>query len=288
MIQIKNISKKFKTELIGQPFLALDKVSFSIPENQVVGFLGANGAGKTTLIKIIMGFIFADEGEVKFNSKLGSNKFEVLRNIGYLPERPYYYPSLTGAEFVNYLGELNKLDKFTLQKRVKSLSEQFKIDFALKRKIRTYSKGMLQRLGFVATLVHDPQVIIYDEPLSGLDPVGRKELKNSLIELSGLKKTIFFSTHVISDVEEICQYAVCLNNGKLLFEGTVQSLLEKHMGESFELKYIKDQVLVTQVINARNKSSELKKLTEGGYEIVSLIQEKQNLENIIYSYQDKN
>ncbi len=166
MIEFNEITKIFKSDLLTQPFTALKDVSFKVADEKIVGFLGANGAGKTTSLKIAMDFIRPTSGTVTFSENLGSHKREILKNIGFLPERPYFYPHLKGREFCHFMGSLSGLSKNEINKQIEIWAPRFKIDFALDRETRTYSKGMLQRIGFLVTLLHDPKMVILDEPLS--------------------------------------------------------------------------------------------------------------------------
>jgi ABC-2 type transport system ATP-binding protein len=225
MINFNHVSKVFKSDLLSQPFVALDDVSFEIPEGSMVGFLGANGAGKTTSLKIIMDFIRPSSGSVTFHSSLGTNRLEIFKAIGFLPERPYFYPSLSGKEFLHFMGKLSGLDSYQINNEVQKWSPRFKIDYALGRELKTYSKGMLQRIGFLATILHHPKIVILDEPLSGLDPIGRKELKDVILQLHKDGKTIFFSSHIVSDVEEICDRVIFLKQGRLVYDGPVGTLI---------------------------------------------------------------
>ncbi|MBT3980926.1 MAG: ABC transporter ATP-binding protein [Bacteriovoracaceae bacterium] len=209
--------------------MALDSLSFNIPEGCITGFLGANGAGKTTSLKILMNFINTNSGEVEYSRALGSTWNEIVSNIGFLPERPYFYPHLTGLEFIHYMGDLCGVKRSTIAERSAKWGERFKIRFAFDRKIRGYSKGMLQRLGYVISLIHDPQLVIFDEPLSGLDPVGRKELKDAMREINDLGKTVFFSSHIISDVEEVCDQVIFIEKGKLVYQGQIDQLIKSKM-----------------------------------------------------------
>lgn len=225
MIHFKKVTKVFKADFLARPFKALDEVEFKVPENSMVGFLGANGAGKTTSLKIIMDFIRPTSGEVLFSESMGKSRAEIFKNIGFLPERPYFYPNLTGEEFLYFMGKLSEVPRNRIRDEISRWAPRFKIEHALKRELKTYSKGMLQRVGFLATILHQPKLIILDEPISGLDPVGRKELKDVIVEVHKEGKTVFFSSHIVPDVEEICDRVIFLKEGRLAYDGPINALV---------------------------------------------------------------
>lgn len=236
MLQLQSITKIFKSDLFAQPFTALKDVSFEVPEGSLVGFLGANGSGKTTSLKIIMDFIRPTSGEVIYGPALGKTEKEAFKNIGFLPERPYFYQNLKGFEFLTFMGELTELSRSEIKNQVQYWAPRFRIDHALNRELRTYSKGMLQRIGFLAAILHQPKLIILDEPLSGLDPVGRKEIKDVIVEVHKSGKSVFFSSHIVPDIEAICDRVIFLNEGKLVYDGPVESLLQSNFQKGFILK----------------------------------------------------
>lgn len=302
MIKFKNVTKIFKSDLLTQPFVALDNVSFNVPQGSMVGFLGANGAGKTTSLKIIMDFIRPTSGEVEFNKNiLGQDKLEVFKNIGFLPERPYFYPHLTGEEFVLFMGQVSEVPKSKIKEEIKKWAPRFKIDHALKRELKTYSKGMLQRIGFMATIIHNPKLIILDEPLSGLDPIGRKELKDVIVEVHKEGRTVFFSSHIVPDIEEICDRVIFLKEGKLVYDGSVNTLIHTGQDQSFTIliKCSKEEVFSTNFLKViplpdglkrytLHSSQKEKFLTEAiskGCEVYGVEMIKPSLEEIFYNTQ---
>jgi ABC-2 type transport system ATP-binding protein len=307
MLKLKRIKKIFKSDLLAQPFTALDDVSFEIPKGALVGFLGANGAGKTTSLKIIMDFIRPDSGEVEFSPDMGQTKMDIFRKIGFLPERPYFYPNLTGEEFLTMLGKLSETPSAELLSRIRYWTPRFSIEHALKRPLKTYSKGMLQRIGFLATIIHDPELIILDEPLSGLDPVGRKEMKDVISEVHKKGKTVFFSSHVVPDIEEICDRVIFLEKGKLVYDGSVQSLVHNSPDSNFSIKVRGNPELIKQLadqagalldldigsgyhvlrVSPAIKQSTLAILIEKSIDIVAIEMEKLTLEEIFYKIKNK-
>ena len=282
MIEFVNISKKFQNNFWEKSFLALNDVSFGIEQGDLVGFLGANGAGKTTLIKILMDFSRQDSGEVKFDKSLGTNSLEIKSNIGYLPERAYLYQHLTGREFLKYVGNLGSIPSNELDSLIKKWSEKIQIEYALDRLIRGYSKGMQQRLGFISALMHKPQFLVLDEPLSGLDPIGRKEFKSIMKELNQDGITIFFSSHIVSDVEEICNKVVFIEKGHLLYEGSIDSLILKHSNDQYTAKYYEGDQLRLVHFSDSEKNKKLSEMISQNLNIVELEKEKPTLEEIIY------
>ena len=217
-----------------KPATVLSDVSLSVREGEIFGFLGHNGAGKTTTMKILLGLLRATNGRVEL---LGSpaEHVTVHARIGYLPESPYFYDYLTAEEFLCFYGKLAGLDRETIRKRIPLLLERVSLTEARHRQLRKFSKGMLQRIGLAQALIHDPELVILDEPMSGLDPIGRKEVRDLILGLRDQGKTVFFSTHIISDVEMICDRVGILARGKILALGRIEDLVNAHVARSVEV-----------------------------------------------------
>lgn len=282
MIEFEKISKKFRNNFWDKEFLALNEVTFNIQEGDLIGFVGANGAGKTTLIKILMDFSRQDSGTVNFSEKLGRTINEIKGNIGYLPERPYLYPHLTGREFLELAGSLNSIPKSKLKNLINEWTDFLQIEYALERKIKTYSKGMQQRLGFVCSIIHEPKFIVLDEPLSGLDPIGRRDFKKVMKKLNQSGATLFFSSHVVADVEELCNKVVFIEKGHLVYEGPIDELIIKNSSDLYTLKYVKGNQIEIEHVHESDKDNRLKELMANGIKILELEKEKPTLEEIIY------
>jgi ABC-2 type transport system ATP-binding protein len=282
MIEFNNITKKFKKDFWGIEFVAVDDVTFKIEVGDLVGFLGANGAGKTTLIKILMDFSRQSSGQIKFDESMGKDLNEIKASIGYLPERPYLYPHLTGREFLEYVGKINSLNSQDLERLILFWASKMQIAHALEKATKEYSKGMLQRLGFVSCLIHNPKLLVLDEPLSGLDPIGRRDFKKILQELNQSGVTIFFSSHIVSDVEEICNKVIFIEKGKLVYEGNIDALLMKHSNDIYIIKTLVNNKIELVSLNRQEKNDFLEKMHSQKNEILEIEKEKISLEEIIY------
>jgi ABC-2 type transport system ATP-binding protein len=225
LIDVRKLSKKFSIGLFRKKVVeAVKGVSFDVRRGEIFGFLGPNGAGKTTCIKMLTGLIQPTDGEAYlFGKRVPS--VESRRNIGFLPENPYVFPYLTPREFVTMCGRLSGLGGSKLDKRTIEVLTTVGIAYAADRQVRRLSKGMLQRTGLAAALVSDPEMLILDEPMSGLDPVGRKEVRDVIFKERDLGRTIFFSTHILSDVEAMCDRVTILRLGEAVVSGEIRSLL---------------------------------------------------------------
>lgn len=215
MLSIDSLTKSFATGIKTRT-TAVHGLSFTVPEKTVLGFLGPNGAGKSTTIKMIMDFIRPDSGDIRI---FGQNHREPMarKRVGFLPEHPYYYDNLSARELLGFLGKAAGMSASLIRSRGDALLDRLQLTSAADTLLRAYSKGMQQRAGFAAALLHDPDLLILDEPLSGLDPIGRHMIITLLMELKQAGKTIFFSSHILNDIERLCDSVAILNSGKLLF-----------------------------------------------------------------------
>ncbi|MBK9948912.1 MAG: ABC transporter ATP-binding protein [Nitrospira sp.] len=212
----------------------LTDVSLSVTKGEIFGFLGHNGAGKTTTMKILLGLLRPTSGRVDV---LGAPAGDVATHskLGYLPEAPYFYDYLTAEEFLEFYGKLAGMSHDAIQNRIPILLEQVGLQEAQHRQLRKFSKGMLQRIGLAQALIQDPELVVLDEPMSGLDPMGRKEVRDLILTLREQGKTVFFSTHILSDVEMVCDRVGILAKGKMLALGKVEDLIDAHIAQSIEV-----------------------------------------------------
>jgi ABC-2 type transport system ATP-binding protein len=234
-IVLEGLTKQFRSGWPGRPpATAVDGLSFAVRKGEIFGFLGPNGSGKTTTIKILIGLIQASGGTA---TMLGRPVGDVptRARIGFLPESPYFYDYLTAEEFLNFYGALAGIHRADLQRRVPRLLEMVGLAEAATRQLRKFSKGMLQRVGLAQALIHDPELVILDEPMSGLDPVGRKQVRDLILTLREQGKTVFFSTHIIPDVEMICDRVGVIVKGRLLAVGRVEELMTQGQTQSVEV-----------------------------------------------------
>lgn len=204
---------------------AIKGISFEINPGTVTGFLGANGAGKTSTIKCLLELAYADEGQIYYFDKLGLTN-EAKSKIGFLPERPYFYDYLTGREFLKFYGEIStQLSRIDLKSKISELLKRVGLEHAADRQLRSYSKGMLQRVGIAQALIHDPEFVILDEPMTGLDPDGRYEVREIIRETAARGSAVFFSSHLLPDAEQSCDRLIILKLGELVYQGTTDNLL---------------------------------------------------------------
>jgi ABC-2 type transport system ATP-binding protein len=226
VLRCRGLGKTYRKPFTGARVVAVSGVSIEVARGEIFGFLGPNGAGKTTTIKMLTGLIAPTEGTMEVLGTLVPSH-SVMAKVGFLPENPYVYPYLTPREFVSMCGRLSGLGGVRLRERVGAVLDRVGVGYAQDRAARTLSKGMLQRVGLAAALVHDPELLILDEPMSGLDPIGRKEVRDIIEGEKRRGRTVFFSTHILSDVETLCDRVCILKRGRVVVAGRLSDLLSR-------------------------------------------------------------
>jgi ABC-2 type transport system ATP-binding protein len=225
-IRIQHLTKDFRLGLRGIKLRAVDDLSFEVADNQVFGLLGPNGSGKSTTMKVILGLLEPTQGECEIFG-LRSDSVQARRLVGYLPESPYFYRFLSGRELVAYYAGICGVPKVGRAKRVAEVLDLVGLSAAADRRVGTYSKGMLQRVGLAQAVVHDPRLVILDEPTAGVDPIGAIAITELILELKRRGKTVLLCSHLLAQVEDVCDHLVILNQGKLVAEGAVSELLRR-------------------------------------------------------------
>jgi ABC-2 type transport system ATP-binding protein len=224
-IEINGLTKEYRLGFWKtQVKRALDSLNLHVEPGEVFGLLGPNGAGKTTTLKILFRLVFPTSGTARILGK-ELNDTSMHRLVGYLPEHPYFYDHLTPEELLHYTGRLFGLAKDDLRRRVDKLLQQVGLSDSRRVPLRRFSKGMVQRTGIAQTLINDPDVVFLDEPMTGLDPIGRREVRDLVLQLREAKKTVFFSTHILSDAETLCDRVAILNRGRLQGCGELRQIL---------------------------------------------------------------
>lgn len=297
VVEVDQIVKDFRPGFGLRRKRILHGVSFSVREGEIYGFVGPNGAGKTTTLKLLMGLIRPSGGSARI---LGCDvsRSDFRNHIGFLPENPYFYTYLSAREILHFYARLSGVPSSQRAGRVDELIHRVGLDHAADARLRTYSKGMLQRVGIAQALVHDPEVVFLDEPMSGVDPIGRKEIRDIILELKAEGKTVLMNTHILSDVEMICDRVAIIVKGKIRYEGrigdfltademrsdVVLSHLPPELGDRFEEDFggrvhgvgdrIELHVLEKQVDGL------LRVALEAGAEVVSVTPNRMSLERI--------
>ncbi|QIK57455.1 ABC transporter ATP-binding protein [Erysipelothrix sp. HDW6A] len=230
MITIDKVSK-----IYNGTFKAVDDLSIEIGSGEIVGFIGPNGAGKTTTIKMLTGILAPTEGTVELNGfNIQTDALEAKRQFGYVSDDPNAFLKLKGIEYLNFVADIYGIDTQTRQARIRDLSELLKMDTALNDKINSYSHGMRQKIMVMGVLIHDPYLLILDEPLTGLDPQSAFILKKLMRERADAGKSVFFSTHVLEVAEKLCDRIIIINHGKSIYEGTLDNLKSQYNELSLE------------------------------------------------------
>ncbi len=224
-IETDNLTKEYRIGFWRKRVCVLSGVNLVVRCGEIFGYLGPNGAGKTTTLKLLTGLLWPTSGEARI---LGQPPGDVptKQQVGFLPEQPSFYEYLTGRELLDFYGQLIGLHRSDGRERVETLARQLRIESALDLPLRKYSKGMLQRIGLVQALLNDPKLVLLDEPMSGLDPIGRREVRDLLLRLKAEGRTVFFSSHIIPDVEVVCDRVGILVSGRLVAQGPLDEMLE--------------------------------------------------------------
>jgi ABC-2 type transport system ATP-binding protein len=297
VVSVQDVVKDFRPGLGLRTKRVLHGVSFDVHEGEIFGFVGPNGAGKTTTLKVLMGLIRATSGSARI---LGHDVTEsAYRNhIGFLPENPYFYTYLTANEILDFYACLSGVPAAERPARVALLLDRVGLSHAADARLKTYSKGMLQRVGIAQALVHDPEVVFLDEPMSGLDPIGRKEIRDIILRLRDEGKTVFMNTHILSDVELICDRVAIIVSGSIRYEGVIEEFIPEdglrtdvtlknisaetataiEEGLECELQGIGEQIEVR--VHDKLVEPLLRKVLDYGGEVVSVMPARMTLEHI--------
>lgn len=275
VIEIDKLSKDY---MVGfwrpKPQRALDNLSIQVYEGEIFGFLGGNGAGKTTTLKVLMSLIFPTSGTAKILDR-PLDDINMRKHIGYLPEAPYFYDYLTAREFLTYCGKIFSLSNQECKNRISNLLKLVDLEFAADRQLRKFSKGMLQRIGIAQALVNDPKIVFMDEPMSGLDPIGRREVRDIIRSLREQGKTVFFSTHILSDVEVLCDRVSILKKGKLVGYGKLSELQDQR---DSTLEVVVQGIKSTDISHFQEKA---KKIIETASGIQIHIQDESYIDSVL-------
>jgi len=226
VLNVEDLHKTYASGFIPKKRPILRGVTFSVTAGQIFGFLGPNGAGKTTTLKCVLGLIFPDRGRIEI---FGRHHLEAgaKRRLGYLPEQPYFYDYLTASEFLDFCGRLFLMKREERTARTAALLKQVGLERAAGQPLRKFSRGMLQRVGLAQALLNDPDLVLLDEPLGGLDPLGRKELRDIITRLKQEGKTVFLCSHILQDIEMICDRVAIVAGGRVISQGALQDLISE-------------------------------------------------------------
>jgi ABC-2 type transport system ATP-binding protein len=295
ILQIVNLSKTFHDweHLRFRPIPVLKSISLEVQKGEIFGFLGPNGAGKTTTIKTLMGIIRPTSGTARIlGHDLVEHSQEVKKRTGFLPENPYFYDYLKVGEFVEFCGSLFGQDRAFRRRRAAELLEMVGMSHAANLPLRKCSKGMLQRTGIAQSLVNDPDFLVWDEPVSGLDPIGRKEIKDLMLDLRRRGKTIFFSSHILPDAEALCDRVAIIINGEVNTIGTLPELMKdavswveivaEDLKQGFKYREATVENVANQTIfkikDIKHLDNILKAIIEKKGRVISVTPQRENLE----------
>jgi len=276
-LKIENLHKSFKTGFALKKKKILKGISINVEPGEIFGYLGPNGAGKTTTIKCILGLIFPEQGDIEI---LGYPYLSLKskEKLGFLPENPYFYDYLNAEEFLDFYNRLYHIPSEQTKEKIRSLLELVGLEKAKDLQLRKFSKGMLQRIGLAQALINDPELVILDEPLGGLDPLGRKEMRDIIFQLKEKGKTVFLSSHILQDIEMICDKVAIIMDGQIVSQGKLQEL-------------ISEKILFTEMIVSGIDKSDLEPLAEeitfqGDKTFIKVFREE-NIKDILALVQEK-
>lgn len=223
MIEIKNVTKSYEKDK-----KAVNNINLQINNNEIFGFLGPNGAGKTTTIKMMTGILEIDQGDILIdNYSIQKEPLEAKKRFGYVPDNPEMFLKLKGIEYLNFMADIYDVDENKRKEQIEKLTKLFEINNVLSNRIESYSHGMKQKVAIIGALLHEPNNLIIDEPMTGLDPKASFELKNIMREYTKQNKAVFFSTHILEVAEKICDRIGIINKGELIFIGTIEEMRKK-------------------------------------------------------------
>jgi len=277
VLKIEDLHKSFNMGFIPKKKKILKGISLSVEKGEIFGYLGPNGAGKTTTLKCILGLIFPQKGKIEIFGHPHLS-LKAKEQIGFLPENPYFYDHLTASEFLNFYSQLFIMEKNKKEEKIKNLLRLVDLEQSADLQLRKFSRGMLQRIGVAQALLNDPSLILLDEPLGGLDPLGRKEIRDIIVHLKEEGKTVFLCSHILQDIEMICNRVAIIVNGRIINQGALQDL-------------ISEKILFTEVIFSGVDDKELEGLGErlsdqGGRTLLKVFEEK-NVEKVLELIQSR-
>jgi ABC-2 type transport system ATP-binding protein len=276
-IEIKGLSKTYRGKR-GTKIEALKSLDLEIERGEVFGFLGPNGAGKSTTIKVVMGLLKPAGGSVRVMG-LDVSSCESRRQVGYLPENPAFFEYLNAEEYLRFVGKSFDMPSAVLETRVEACLKRMDLWDARKRQLRGYSKGMVQRVGIAQVLLHDPEVYVLDEPMSGLDPLGRALVKEIILELKGRRKAVFFSSHITSDMESVCDRVGIIMKGELKSVVSIDALMsEGIMGYSVQSKTVAGEERTETYVPKEELTTFFADLQRDGKEVAMIEPCRKNLE----------
>ncbi len=296
VIHTEGLTKIYKGDLGQKPVVGIESLNLEVHEGEVFAFLGPNGSGKTTTIKLLTRLLFPTKGDVRIMGMPLSSR-ESMRRVGYLPEQPNLYGYLTGVEFLDFMARMFSLQREARQGKISEVLGWVGLSDHGGRAVRTYSRGMMQRLGMAQALINDPDLLILDEPMSALDPIGRKDFRDLILDLKKRGKTLFFSSHILSDAELVADRIGILNKGRLTQTGRLEDLMGPRSGvievtfipnkgkpaKSALQKYgfdVQGRKILVRLKDEDDLPGLIRIITRAGAKLVSVIPQRQSLEDI--------